>query len=243
MTTIRIATAADATAIWSIVGPVFRAGETYTIPRNIDQADAMAYWFGRGHETFVAEDDAHVLGTYYLRANQAGGGDHVANCGYMTSSQAQGRGIARLMLEHSLARAKERGFHAMQFNFVVSTNERAIMTWEAYGFAKVGCLPLAFRHPTLGFVDAFVMYKQLTSIELRYPRPRAREHLKFEIIVRKELIMETSLLIQAAASIASAMAASRYGKFGGMEDARIVDIAEIAVRIARAIEVEAIRQV
>jgi len=79
----------------------------------------------------------------------------------MTSSQAQGKGIARLMLEHSLVRAKERGFRAMQFNFVVSTNERAIKTWEAYGFAKVGCLPLSFRHPTLGFVDAFVMYKQL----------------------------------------------------------------------------------
>ena len=79
----------------------------------------------------------------------------------MTSPQAQGQGIARLMLEHSLGRAKERGFRAMQYNFVVSTNERAIRTWEAYGFAKVGCLPLAFRHPTLGYVDAFVMYRQL----------------------------------------------------------------------------------
>jgi hypothetical protein len=54
--------------------------------------------------------------------------------------------------------------------------------------------------------------------------------------------METSLLIQAAASIASAMAASRYGKFGGMEDSRITDIAVIAVKIARAIEVEAVKQ-
>jgi ribosomal protein S18 acetylase RimI-like enzyme len=102
------------------------------------------------------------MGTHnYLRANHAGGGDHVANCGYMTSSQAQGRGIARLMLEHSLVRAKARGFRAMQFNFVVSTNERAIKTWEAYGFRKVGRLPLSFRHPVHGFVDAFVMYKQL----------------------------------------------------------------------------------
>jgi GNAT superfamily N-acetyltransferase len=161
MTTIRVATTADASAIWSILRPVFRAGETYTILRDVDEADAIAYWCGRNHETFVAEDNANVLGTYYLRANQAGGGDHVANCGYMTSPQAQGRGIARLMLEHSLIRAKERGFRAMQYNFVVSTNERAIKTWEAYGFAKVGCLPLAFRHPTLGYVDAFVMYRQL----------------------------------------------------------------------------------
>jgi L-amino acid N-acyltransferase YncA len=159
--TIRTATAADASAIWSILKPVFRAGETYTIRRDIDEADAIAYWCGRDHETFVAEEEGNILGTYYLRANQAGGGDHVANCGYMTSSQAQGRGIARLMLEHSLVRAQEQGFRAMQFNFVVSTNERAIKTWEAYGFAKVGRLPQSFRHPALGFVDAFVMYKQL----------------------------------------------------------------------------------
>jgi len=161
MTTIRIATTADAPGIWSILRPVFRAGETYTIARDIDEADAIAYWCGRNHETFVAEDNVNILGTYYLRANQAGGGDHVANCGYMTSAQAQGQGIARLMLEHSLVRAKERGFRAMQFNFVVSTNERAIRTWEAYGFAKVGCIPLGFRHPALGFVDAFVMYREL----------------------------------------------------------------------------------
>jgi GNAT superfamily N-acetyltransferase len=161
MTTLRVATTADASAIWSILRPVFRAGETYTILRDVDEADAIAYWCGRSHETFVAEDNVNILGTYYLRANQAGGGDHVANCGYMTSPQAQGRGIARLMLEHSLIRAKERGFRAMQYNFVVSTNERAIKTWEAYGFAKVGCLPLAFRHPTLGYIDAFVMYRQL----------------------------------------------------------------------------------
>ena len=161
MATIRLASASDTSAIWSILEPVFRAGETYALPRDINKSDAIAYWCGRSHETFVAEDKGDILGTYFLRANQAGGGDHVANCGYMTASQAQGRGIARLMLEHSLVRAKERGFRAVQFNFVVGSNERAIRTWEAYGFAVVGRLPSAFNHPTLGFVDALVMYKQL----------------------------------------------------------------------------------
>jgi ribosomal protein S18 acetylase RimI-like enzyme len=158
---IRIATPGDASAIWSILKPVFRDGETYSIARDIDEADAIAYWCGPGHETFVVEVNGNVLGTYYLRANQGAGGDHVANCGYMTCSQAQGQGIARQMLEHSLVRAKESGFLAIQFNFVVSTNERAIRTWEAYGFGKVGRIPEGFRHPTLGFVDAFIMYKPL----------------------------------------------------------------------------------
>ena len=110
---------------------------------------------------FVAERDGAVLGTYFLCANQSGGGDHVANCGYMTSPAAQGIGVGRAMLEHSLERARSRGFRAMQFNFVVSTNERAVRIWQTYGFEVVGRLPSAFRHPQLGFVDALVMYKQL----------------------------------------------------------------------------------
>jgi L-amino acid N-acyltransferase YncA len=161
MTTIRLANATDAPAIWSILKPVFNAGETYTLPRDISETDAIAYWYGESHETFVAEDKTEILGTYFLRANQQGGGDHVANCGYMTASAAQGRGIARQMLEHSLVRAKARGFRAMQFNFVIGSNMRAIKTWEAYGFAVVGRLPLAFNHPRLGFIDALVMYKEL----------------------------------------------------------------------------------
>ena len=102
-----------------------------------------------------------MLGTYFLRANQQGGGAHVANCGYVTASAAQGRGIARAMCLHSLDRAKDRGFRAMQFNFVVSTNERAVKLWAALGFETVGRLPRAFEHPERGFVDALVMYREL----------------------------------------------------------------------------------
>ena len=161
MPVIRHATAADSKAIWSILEPAFRAGETYTVPRDIPQADAIAYWCAPAHEVFVAEDGNQILGTYFLQANQAGGGSHVANCGYITAAEAQGRGIARAMLDHSLARARERGFRAMQFNFVVSTNTRAVKTWETNGFAVVGRLPGAFNHPTLGYVDALVMYRTL----------------------------------------------------------------------------------
>lgn len=161
MATVRLATPDDASSIWSILEPVFRAGETYAISRKISQADGLTYWNGPGHETFVVDDGGSIVGTYFLCANQAGGGDHVANCGYVTAPEAQGRGIARLMLEHSLVRAKERAFRAMQFNFVVSSNVRAIRTWERHGFAIVGRLPLAFNHPEFGYVDALVMYRQL----------------------------------------------------------------------------------
>lgn len=158
---IRPVTRADDPAIWAILEPVIRAGETYALDRDMGEEAAIAYWFGAGKEVFVAETDGVLLGTYYLRANQAGGGAHVANAGYVTGMQATGRGVARAMCLDSLERAKERGFRAMQFNFVVSSNARAVRLWESMGFETVGRLPAAFDHPAEGRVDAFVMYRTL----------------------------------------------------------------------------------
>jgi ribosomal protein S18 acetylase RimI-like enzyme len=159
--TIRPARAVDHAAIARIILPTIRAGETYALDRDLGEADALAYWTGADRETFVAEADGAVLGTYYLRANQAGGGAHVANCGFMTDAAATGRGVARAMGAHALEAARARGFAAMQFNFVVTTNIRAVRLWESLGFAIVGRLPGAFAHPSLGFVDALVMFRTL----------------------------------------------------------------------------------
>ncbi|MGB8475122.1 MAG: GNAT family N-acetyltransferase [Candidatus Acidiferrum sp.] len=158
---IRAANLNDSDAIWKILEPVIRGGDTYTLPADMTREDALAYWNSPGHEVFVAEENGKILGTYYLRANQKGGGAHVANCGYVTAPWANGRGIARAMCQHSLVRAKSRGFRAMQFNFVVSSNERAVRLWQSLGFEIVGRLPAAFLHPGLGAVDALVMYRQL----------------------------------------------------------------------------------
>lgn len=158
---IRRATPADAAGIWAMLQPVIREGETYTLDRDMKRDDALSYWMGSDKETFVAEEDGALVGTYYLRRNQAGGGSHVANCGYVTSREATGRGVARRMCLHSIEHAKSRGYLAMQFNFVVSTNERAVRLWQSLGFTIVGRLPGAFRHPAAGFVDAFVMFRSL----------------------------------------------------------------------------------
>lgn len=158
---IRLARSEDAAAIWSIIGPTIRAGETYTLDPDMPEADALAYWMGTDKETFVLEEDGSILGSYFMRPNQAGGGAHVCNCGYITSSTAIGRGVARRMCQHSIDHARARGYRAMQFNFVVSTNERAVRLWQSLGFEIVGRLPLAFNHPTRGYVDALVMFRTL----------------------------------------------------------------------------------
>jgi ribosomal protein S18 acetylase RimI-like enzyme len=161
MITVRPAGSGDADAVWKILEPTIRAGETYTLPRDMTREQALAYWFTPGNEVFVAEENGDVLGTYFLHANQKGGGAHVANCGYITSIHSTGRGVARAMCAHSLEHAKARGFRAMQFNFVVSTNQRAVTLWQSFGFEIVGRLPGAFLHPTTGYVDAYVMYRHL----------------------------------------------------------------------------------
>ncbi len=158
---IREANPSDAKAIASIIMPTIRDGTTYTLNPVLSEVEALAYWMGPDKQVFVVDDEAKIVGTYYLRPNQSGGGRHVCNCGYMTAAGATGRGIARRMCEHSLEQARLNGYRAMQFNFVVSTNERAVRLWQSLGFEIVGRLPAAFNHPQLGYVDALVMYRSL----------------------------------------------------------------------------------
>lgn len=158
---IRPATLEDCDGIWAVLEPVIRAGETLTLARDSTREAALAYWSTPGHDVFVAEDAGAIVGTHYVRANHGGGGAHVANAGYVTAPSATGRGVARAMCAHSIEHARSRGFRAMQYNIVVSTNERAVRLWQAMGFAIVGRLPGAFAHPQHGDVDALVMFRTL----------------------------------------------------------------------------------
>lgn len=155
--------ATDAGEVWCILEPVLRAGDTYALPSDWNRDEALAFWCMPGHQVFVAEDQGIICGAYYLQANQKGGGSHVANCGFVTATQATGRGIARTMCAHALELAHAQGFRAMQFNFVVASNTRAVALWKSFGFEVVGTLPQAFLHPALGYVDALVMFRRLTA--------------------------------------------------------------------------------
>ncbi len=158
---IRPAVEGDHDALWRIFHAVVAPGDTYAFPPDIDRDSALAAWLAPGIDTFVAERSGGVIGTYILKANQAGPGDHVANCAYMVDPAARRCGVGRAMAEHSFDAARARGFRAMQYNFVVSSNGGAVQLWRALGFAIVGTLPSAFRHPEYGEVDAYVMHRWL----------------------------------------------------------------------------------
>jgi ribosomal protein S18 acetylase RimI-like enzyme len=128
---------------------------------DLSETQALSYWLASGQETFVAADNGVLIGTCSLRPNQHGGGRHGCNCGYVTRREAAGRGVARARCQHSLKHARSRGYRAMQFNFVISINERAIRLWQALGSVIVGRLPETFRHPEHGYVDARVRYRRL----------------------------------------------------------------------------------
>ena len=162
--TIRTANKSDEDAIWEIFRTVIAPGDTYVFDPNMSRTDAMAYWFGLGAHTYVAEHDGQIVGTYLLKANQPALGSHVANAAFMVSPSARGLGAGRCMGEHCLTEARRLGFRAMQFNFVVSTNKPAVNLWQQLGFKIVGTLPGAFRHSQLGFVDAYVMFQTLDPL-------------------------------------------------------------------------------
>jgi ribosomal protein S18 acetylase RimI-like enzyme len=162
MPQIREASSPDSGPIWDIFHAVVAGGDTYAFDPKISREEALAYWLNPSNRCFVAEREGMIVGTYILKANQAGLGAHVANAAFMVSPDARGLGVGRAMGEHSLAEARRLGFRAMQFNFVVSTNESAIRLWQELGFKIVGTLPGAFHHSTRGFVDAYVMFRSLT---------------------------------------------------------------------------------
>jgi ribosomal protein S18 acetylase RimI-like enzyme len=164
MLQIRLFQPTDWPSLWPILQTTIKAGETYTFSPQSTEAEIHKAWIELPAATYVAcAEDGRIVGTYIIKPNQPGLGAHVCNCGYVVSKEAQGRGIAAQMCEHSQKLAVEMGFRAMQFNFVVATNTGAVRLWQKLGFEIVGTLPGVFQHQKLGFVDAHVMFKSLVK--------------------------------------------------------------------------------
>jgi ribosomal protein S18 acetylase RimI-like enzyme len=161
--TLRPALDSDRDGIWEIFRDVVASGDTYPFDPGISRDEALAYWLHAANRCYVAEREGKTLGTYILRANQTGLGSHVANAAFMVAPGARRLGLGWAMGSHCLDEARRQGYRAMQFNFVVSTNESAIRLWQRLGFEIVGTLPGAFRHSEKGYVDAYVMFRPLAA--------------------------------------------------------------------------------
>ncbi|GIJ80257.1 N-acetyltransferase [Micromonospora phaseoli] len=160
---IRFATADDWPGIWPFLREIVSAGETYTWPRDVDEARARQMWLvpPPGRTVVAVDPDGTVLGSAKLTPNQLGPGDHVANASFMVAGRAAGRGIGRALGMSVLDLARADGYRAMQFNAVVASNTRAVGLWRSLGFEVVGRIPAGFHHPSEGYVDLLVMYQRL----------------------------------------------------------------------------------
>ena len=161
---IRKATEADFVSMWNIFHAVVASGDTYVFSANTGREEAHVYWLGLDITTHVVEIDGNIAGFYKLIPNQRDLGSHVANASFMVNPASHGKGVGKAMGQHCLVEAKKAGYLAVQFNFVVSTNEGAVALWKKLGFAIVGTLPKVFRHARLGYVDAYVMHRFLDDI-------------------------------------------------------------------------------
>lgn len=153
----------DFECFWPVFRTIVQAQETYAFDPEIVFEEAYELWCLSPQVTFAAKEDDTILGTYYLKKNASGPGSHISNCGYMVAPAARGQGVARSLCLHSQQVAIELGYSAMQFNSVVSTNEIAVRLWQNLGFDIIGKIPLGYKHMRHGFVDTFIMHKQLRS--------------------------------------------------------------------------------
>jgi ribosomal protein S18 acetylase RimI-like enzyme len=158
---IRKAASKDAKRIWAIIEPIIREGSTYVFASDSSETKMLDYWMAADKQTYVAEVEGEIVGTFYLKANQPDRGSHVVNAGYMVSPQAAGQGIGKAMAEFSFVEAKRLGFNAMQFNYVVKTNTVAVNLWKKLGFQVVGEIPEAFDHPVFGLTNVYVLHRKL----------------------------------------------------------------------------------
>lgn len=153
----------DYNEVWEIFSEVIKTGDTYVFDPDTPKEALEKLWFADYMDTFVAIDNTRMLGTYFIKPNQPGLGSHIANCGYMVNPNSQGKGVGRLLCEHSISFARQKGYTGIQFNIVVSTNIHAINLWKKLGFDIIGTTPKGFRHAQLGLVDTYIMFKDLSG--------------------------------------------------------------------------------
>jgi L-amino acid N-acyltransferase YncA len=159
--TIRKAQEADYDGIWEIFSSVIKTGDTYAFSPDTPKSSLSTYWFANTMDTFVAIENSEIVGTYFIKPNQPGLGSHIANCGYMVNTNHRGKGIGKLLCEHSIQFAREKGYKGIQFNIVVSTNKIAVELWQKSGFRIIGTTPKGFKHQELGLVDTYIMFREV----------------------------------------------------------------------------------
>lgn len=157
------ADSADFEEIWALFHTMVKQGDTYVYAPNTSRTEAYTLWMTEPEQTFVALDDDDLVGTYILKKNQPGLGSHVASAEFIIAPALRHHGVGKLLCQHAIEQARTAGYKAMQFNFIVSSDEKTIRMWQSLGFNIVGTVPQAFHHQSLGYIDAHIMYQWIAE--------------------------------------------------------------------------------
>jgi GNAT superfamily N-acetyltransferase len=159
---LRPATEQDWPRIWPFFDQIVLAGETYAYPAGLTLETARSLWMERPPaQTVVAGRGDGVLGTAKMGPNRPGRGAHVATASFMVNPAFQGQGVGRALGSYAVTWARLAGYHGMQFNAVVETNQAAVALWQSLGFEILTTVPEAFDHAKHGLVGLHVMYQRL----------------------------------------------------------------------------------
>jgi L-amino acid N-acyltransferase YncA len=159
---IRDATHEDIARIAPFFRAIVSAGETYAYPDDLDDKAIGELWLERppGGTIVALNSEGKVVGSAKFGPNRPGRGSHIATASFMVDPAAQGQGVGRALGEAVLKLARAQGFHGMQFNAVVETNEAAVKLWQSLGFTIMATIPEAFDHRRFGLVGLHVMYQK-----------------------------------------------------------------------------------
>lgn len=166
---IRSATRDDWAGIWPFYRDIVAARTTYAYDPDLSADQAAEGWFRDAPGATVvavdhgADGSGRIVGSATMGPNRPGPGSHIGTASFMVDPSVHGRGIGRRLAEYVIDWHRRNGYHGIQFNAVVETNERAVQLWQSLGFVIIGTVPEAYQHAELGLVGLHVMYLPLGS--------------------------------------------------------------------------------
>lgn len=160
--TVRPFEPADIPTMTEIWNEVVENGDAFPQDKPMDISEAERF-FASQTFTGVAEYKGEISGLYILHPNNVGRCGHISNASYAVSSKVRGKGIGRVLVEHSLFMARQKGFRILQFNAVVASNKAAIALYEKLGFKTIGTVKGGYFNKNKEYEDIILFYHDLDT--------------------------------------------------------------------------------
>ncbi len=156
--------AEDERPLYEIFKDVIDSGSLFPYNDNSVAEFRRRFTDSESHVYVCYSAKGELVGGFAVRANYPGNSNHIANALYMIKGTHRGQGIGTFIIKASLQIAKGLGFHAMQYNMVLSRNITAVKLYQKLGFNLICTLPHAIRNPDGSYQDGYILHQKLDTI-------------------------------------------------------------------------------